>query len=34
VVFVVPSLRITGEQLDECLVIVEKALELADAAVK
>ncbi len=33
-VFVVPPLCINKEQLDEGLVIVEKALEVADAAVK
>jgi taurine--2-oxoglutarate transaminase len=33
-VFVVPPLCITKEQLDEGLAIVEKALEVADAAVK
>jgi taurine--2-oxoglutarate transaminase len=32
--FVVPPLCITKEQLDEGLAIVEKALEVADAAVK
>jgi taurine--2-oxoglutarate transaminase len=32
--FIVPPLCITKEQLDEGLVIIEKALEVADAAVK
>jgi taurine--2-oxoglutarate transaminase len=32
--FVVPPLCITKEQLDEGLAIVDKALEVADAAVK
>jgi taurine---2-oxoglutarate transaminase len=34
VVFVVPPLCITNEQLDEGLAIVEKALEVADKAIK
>ena len=33
-VFIVPPLCITKEQLDEGLVIVEKALEVADAKIK
>jgi taurine--2-oxoglutarate transaminase len=33
-VFVVPPLCITKEQLDEGLAIVEKALEVADKQVK
>jgi taurine--2-oxoglutarate transaminase len=33
-VFVVPPLCITREQLDEGLVLVEKALEVADKHVK
>jgi taurine--2-oxoglutarate transaminase len=32
--FIVPPLCITKEQLDEGLAIVDKALEVADAAVK
>ena len=33
-VYIVPPLCITKEQLDEGLAIVDKALEVADAAVK
>ena len=32
--FIVPPLCITKEQLDEGLVIIEKALEVADAKIK